>query len=130
MSQPPSAPHVGASEIERFRRRTLAGDELVAFAEHLDRCERCRQRVADSGDAAASGMLLEAGLGLSDRHPSEEDIHGYVNGTVDPERRADIQLHLEHCASCADEIRDLDRFAQHDRAASRRGWWSAGLAAA
>jgi anti-sigma factor RsiW len=132
MSAPGSAPHLTDGEIDRFRRRTLLADELVAFADHLAACDTCRVRVAPPADLAAAAMRFASALGLAESHVPEDDVHRYVDGTLDAVRRGEIEQHLEQCATCADEVVNLQHFARqtpHDR---RRGgaWWFSGLAAA
>ena len=132
MSAPGSAPHVTDGEIDRFRRRTLVADDLLAFADHLAACDPCRVRVAQPADLAAAAMRFASAVGLAESLVPEDDVHRYVDGTLDAVRRREIEEHLEQCATCADEIVNLQHFARqtpHDR--SRAGvWWLSGLAAA
>jgi hypothetical protein len=126
-----SSAHVSDGDIDRFRRGELPPPLLIAFGRHVADCGPCRLRVADAGAAARAERAFESAVGLDGGHVPEDDIHGYVDGTLDAARRDEIDAHTAHCASCAEEIRDLRQFA-HAGPARGRGsaWWYAGLAAA
>jgi hypothetical protein len=132
MTSRDSSAHLTGGEIDRFRRRALAPGELVAIADHLAGCGDCRARVATPADVAAAGSQFETAIGVAESHVPEDDVHAYVDGTLDSARRVEVEAHLEQCAMCADEIKNLQQFARQDRAGSRGPafWWSAGLAAA
>jgi anti-sigma factor RsiW len=48
---------------------------------------------------------------MQGQHIEFERLIAYVEGRVDAEERAAIELHLEHCARCADDSAWLRRFA-------------------
>jgi hypothetical protein len=132
MTAPGSSAHVTDSDIERFRGRELPAGALVVFADHLGTCGQCRARLATSHDLASAERAFDSAIGVSDSHVPEDDVHAYVDGRLDAMRRRRIDAHLERCASCAEEMRDLQRFAADGHAVhGRRGtWWYIGLAAA
>jgi hypothetical protein len=126
------SPHLTRGDIARFASGALAGSELIVFTDHLATCAECRARVAGPADVAAARTRFEAAIGLADGHVDEDDVHAYVDGRLDVARRSEIDAHLAQCASCADEIRDLQSFAGQagGTRAGRVSWWFAGLAAA
>lgn len=132
MTEPGSSAHVTDTDIQRFRRRELPGGALVVFADHLGSCDQCRERLANRREVAAAETSFDAAVGLSDNHVPEDEVHAYVNGTLDAARRRWVDNHLERCTSCAEEIGDLQRFAgaDHERRGGRGTWWYIGLAAA
>lgn len=106
------SPHVSDAEIDLFRRRQLPATALVPFSDHLAGCAECRARVSATVDPTAAAAALNAQLGLADDpHVPESDIHAYVDGGGDPERRAWIASHIAECPACAQEVRDLAEFA-------------------
>ncbi len=107
-------------------------EDLLAFDAHLAKCADCRARAATPADSANARARFETAIGLADPHVPEGDVHAYVDGTLDASRRGEVEDHLEHCASCADEIRDLQQFVGQPRASHSRRltWWYVGLAAA
>jgi hypothetical protein len=123
--------HVSDADIEHFSRRTLPGQALIPFADHVAECEECRQRVNAHrlSDARAGGVVDEV-LGVG-AHVPEDDLHAYVGGHLSLEQRTAIDEHLDNCAACAEEVRDLQEFAATFRvAAPQRPRWVAPLAAA
>ena len=131
MTVPPT--HVTDADIERFRRRQLPGDALVPFADHLASCADCRRRVAEGTDVAGAWGVLQESLGVGgDDHVAESEIHAFVDGSLDADRRGEISTHLARCSACAEEARDLQGFAaQFGRPAwLQRPWTYGALAAA
>jgi len=124
--------HVADADIERFLRRQLPGDALVAFADHLAECGECRSRVAARGDAASASAALQDGLGVDeDPHLADSEIQAFVDGSVDAERRAAISAHLAECPACAEEVRELSEFAaEFNRSPQSRSPWMYGALAA
>ncbi|MCU1382462.1 MAG: hypothetical protein JWL71_1159 [Acidobacteria bacterium] len=124
--------HVTDADIERFGRRQLGADRLVAFGDHLAGCAACRIRVAAQGDTAAAAAALQEALGIAeDGHVPESEIHAFVDGGVDAERRAAISAHLAECPRCAEDVRDLSDFAATFAHRSRRSFpWVYGTFAA
>jgi hypothetical protein len=113
--------HVTDVDIERFRERRLPGHALVAFTDHLASCGDCRRRVAEGADVARAWGPLQDALGVSgDGHVAESDIHAFVDGSLDADKRGDVSAHLAHCAACAEEIRDLQELAAQ---LGRPAWW-------
>ena len=78
------------------------------------RCQTCR---TDSG----SGRTITL---------AKMNIQAFVDGGLDPERRAAISAHLAECGACAHDVRDLSEFAATFRRKPARRWTYAGLAAA
>ena len=77
--------------------------------------------------------LLRSYLDPDDEHPDLEDVlFRYADGTLDRQRRADVEAHLEHCARCRE---DVDDAVAAQRSIDRRrrapiGWLiAAGVAA-
>src|SRR5689334_20656613 len=104
------SPHVSDAEIDLFRRRQLPARALVPFSDHLAGCAECRARVSAAGPegsayTTAAAAALNAELGLADDlHVPESDIHAYVDGGLDPERRAWVASHIADCPACAEEV--------------------------
>jgi len=132
MSRPEPSAHLTAPQIDRFRRGVLAPGELLALSDHLESCAVCRAGAATPAEVVDASRQLDAALDLPGSHVPEEDVHGYVDGTLDAVRRSEVEDHLEYCLSCSAEIRDLKQFArQHSNARVRRAsWWYAGIAMA
>src|SRR6266480_3975779 len=51
--------------------------------------------------------LLRSYLDPDDEHPDLEDLlFRHADGTLDGERRAEVEAHLEHCARCREDAGD------------------------
>jgi hypothetical protein len=76
--------------------------------------------------------LLRSYLDVDEEHPDAEEIlFRYVDGTLDSERRADVEAHLEECARCREDVADLEE--THRTIGRRRhpiSWLIAAAAAA
>jgi hypothetical protein len=46
----------------------------------------------------------------SDAHLSEEERHGLADGSLPPDRRADVETHVAACAECAGDVARLQAF--------------------
>lgn len=105
----------------------------MPFADHLSSCADCRRRVAEGTDVAGAWGVLQEALGVGgDDHVAESEIHAFVDGSLDADRRGEISTHLARCSACAEEARDLQGFAaQFGRPAwLQRPWTYGALAAA
>ena len=128
-----ASPHVTNADIGRFLRRTLPAADLVRFSDHLAECVDCRRRAGAPIDPMVVAAAFADGPGFDeDAHVPEADIHAFVEGRLDGDRREAISAHLEACPACADDIRDLTAFAATFGRASgrRRSPWTYGVLAA
>jgi hypothetical protein len=127
-----ASPHLTDAQIDRFRRGELSPGEVIALGDHLAGCLDCRGRVAAGANLLTDTAVLLDTLGIEDDgHIPEPDIQGFVDGRLDPQRRADISAHLESCDSCAAEVRDLADFAnEFSRSPRPRPRWTYGMLAA
>jgi hypothetical protein len=127
-----SESHVTDEEIDRLGRRELTPTELMRFADHVAACGDCRQRLSRRRGVETAEIALDRALSDPVDHVPEPDIHAFVDGRLDAARRRDIAGHLDRCAACAEEVRDLQQFAAADRSRARfrPAHWYGGLAAA
>ena len=109
------APHLSTQRVEEYLQRVLPAADLLAVDNHLAACEECRLRV---------GANIEAGTVLSDFHHrlvsdvpeiesdhlSYEQLEALVDSELKKDERDALQIHLEVCESCAEEVTDLRAF--------------------
>jgi anti-sigma factor RsiW len=109
------APHLSTQRAEEYRQRVLPEEELLAVDNHLAACEECRQRV---------GANIEIETVLSDFHRrlvsdvpeieadhlSYEQLETLVDSELKTTERDALQIHLEGCESCAEEVNELRAF--------------------
>ncbi|MEP6783268.1 MAG: hypothetical protein ABI983_06330 [Acidobacteriota bacterium] len=114
--------HLSDIEIERFCRRSLLADELVAFTDHLGDCADCRSRAVAAGDARTAMASIETAVGRVD-HVPDDKLRAFVDGGPDPDWRREISSHLAPCSQCADELQDLQAFALEMQSRQYRSPW-------
>jgi hypothetical protein len=81
--------------------------ELADFVEHYPRCADC---------AAEVRAWTEVHLALAGRHPAPAELLAHRDGTLAAEMRPGVAQHVASCASCAEELRALERFDRTARA--------------
>ncbi|MBI3653297.1 MAG: zf-HC2 domain-containing protein [Acidobacteria bacterium] len=102
--------HLSAQLMERFRARQLDSQELQAVAQHLAVCEACRAAIQQSSATNAAIHFLRADLqrqDLASAHLVYEQLAAYVDAALNTAEGAIVKQHLEVCADCANQVREL-----------------------
>ena len=105
--------HLSPVQIEDWRRRRLAPNELLRADDHLAGCVECRQRIETALSHGAGEMALYAQLSAYadvSSHLSFEQRAGYVDGLLTGDERQMVFDHLVACARCAMVVDDLRAF--------------------
>src|SRR5437773_1874779 len=91
-------------------------------------CERLRERTMSETEQNREAVrkLVEQLAAFEPSHPTFDEMAGYVDGTLDAISREIVSTHVEDCARCRRELRDLSAFARP----RRRHWIGWGAAAA
>jgi len=101
--------HLSMQQIERYRQRALSPAELLAADDHIAVCAPCRQQLAEA--MRASFSFVRAGDVVSEpEHLEYEQLAAYVDSALDEVDREIVESHLELCAACVAEVRDLRAF--------------------
>jgi hypothetical protein len=118
-------------EIDAFLRRELEAPRLLQIADHIAECENCRKKLARRKDALPAKTSVERDLQKLVEHITEEELQQYVTGKLDLARIRSIDGHLQRCAQCIAEVRDLRKFAASPAAANTQprmqSAWRAGI---
>jgi RNA polymerase sigma factor (sigma-70 family) len=114
--------HLDRQQLDRFRQRTMAAEELLQAGDHLNECAECRDRLGESIDWRAPlfgdpERLPDAGGRLS-LHLSFEQLAGYIDLTLADVARTRVDSHLRECRACLEELRDLAELASELRDAT------------
>ena len=109
--------HLSTEVVERFHQQALKPGDKREIYQHIIVCELCRKRIVTPRvEKAALSSLIEQLVGERDEEPYHlpfELIAGYVEETLDRIDRATAEMHIEDCAECAAEVKDLrDSLAQ------------------
>ncbi|HYC88176.1 MAG TPA: hypothetical protein VEO54_03120 [Thermoanaerobaculia bacterium] len=102
-----SSAHLTERTLERFARRELPPDELLAAGRHLSECEECRGRAGATDPAALRAALRPDPAEPAHLDP-ETELIPYACGTADAATREIVETHAEACASCRADLRDLE----------------------
>ena len=141
--------HLTQNEVGDYCRRQLCPAALLKVADHIGKCESCRQRIENelSTDEAffalrteVFGAGEEAFLMMPRSHATAEQAAGYVDGSLAHEELQMVADHLSRCELCALAVEDVDAFRYRitssiDREyqpavapASMNSWWKAAVA--
>ena len=108
--------HLSAQTIERFHRRQLPPEDLLAADDHLAGCAACRLGANEnvSGDKAFGSLRadLRGAVREESDHLSDEQLTAFVDNELDAVDREIVESHLEICARCEAETEDLRAFRE------------------
>jgi hypothetical protein len=107
--------HLSEEQIERYRAQTLAPAEKLLVARHLAVCNQCNVRPRLMASSPAAFAALRKNL----RPRAREDLHhldyelmeAYVDERADAIDTEIVESHIELCADCAAELKELHTFA-------------------
>src|SRR5260370_29697390 len=103
--------HLATEIVERFHQKAVGTDDRRVIYDHILNCEPCRRRIVDSRREAValqalSGHLLAA-KNDEPYHLDYQVIDAYVENRLDKVDRSTAELHLDVCAECSADVRDL-----------------------
>ena len=108
--------HFSVSDVEQYRRGSVAPEELLALDDHLASCGACRVRLAEVERCGEVLSSLRSGLqdlaAFDAGHLSFEELSAYVDGSLDPVEVEMTESHLAVCRDCESEMRDLTGFSE------------------
>jgi len=103
--------HLSPVQLEDWRRRRLAPEELLGADEHLAECAECRRHVESALDTDAVALYAELAADAAvGTHPSFDESAAYVEGLLGGEERRVVEDHFASCARCAPLLADLRAF--------------------
>lgn len=104
--------HLTEKQVALYRQNALEASEWFQVGEHLAQCDACRLQVRE-GNARSIRALAEdlvAATLEEESHLDYEDMVAYVHGTADEVIRGLVETHLQHCAACVEQVKDLRAF--------------------
>ena len=108
--------HYTRRQIEKFQALALETSEMVKIAEHLADCGLCHslyQEVFRSDpDYAPFSISLSPEDWFKDDHLEYEDLMAIIDNEYDDEYLDILNIHLNVCARCREDLRDLTEFLQ------------------
>jgi len=108
--------HLSISQVRAYVRGALHPSTLVGIDDHLGACAACRAALARESDASFGAEAFARALAAPETRPESphlgfDHLRGAVDDTLTAFDREWIDAHLALCVMCAEELRDLDRFA-------------------
>ena len=108
--------HLSLVQVRAYVRGALHPSTLVTIDDHLEGCAACRAALARESDASFGAEAFGRALAMPDARPESphltfEHLRGAVDGTLGPVDAEWVEAHAGLCMMCAEELRDLQRFA-------------------
>lgn len=114
-----AAEHLSQNQLDGYGAKTLNSEELLTVDRHLASCDACHDRLT-----RMSANVFDRSHELAIEEPFHLDydqhIAPYVDGTVNEIDREIVESHVALCASCAEDLRDLQQFSRETVPASPR----------
>ena len=108
--------HLSLVQVRAYVRGALHPSTLVTIDDHLEGCAACRAALARESDASFGAEAFGRALATPDARPESphltfEHLRGAVDGTLGPVDAEWVEAHTDLCIMCAEELRDVQRFA-------------------
>ena len=107
--------HLSAETLRQYQQRVLSAEALLSADDHLANCPRCQNQLELSVQTVAAVTALRtdfAATRAAAAHLSFEQLTGWLEQTLDTAERKQAAAHLQDCTACADELADLQDFAE------------------
>ena len=106
--------HFTDEQVARYKQRQVTPVELLAMDDHLAECDDCYVRCSREEEREERfGSVYRhfvSSVGEDPKHPSYEELSAHANGEGPPESRRQVDLHLESCSRCRDDVQNLLAF--------------------
>ena len=108
--------HLSLVQVHAYVRGALHPSTLVTIDDHLEGCAACRAALARESDASFGAEAFGRALAAPEARPESphlafEHLRGAVDGTLGAADAEWVDAHTGLCMMCAEELRDLERFA-------------------
>ena len=108
--------HVSTSRMERFCLSGLPEADLAVITEHLTQCQPCHELFADTlktqRGASPIRFTLEPEFWLKHEHVDFDQLVALADNKLDTTDREMIDIHLNTCATCREDVRSFLAFRQ------------------
>jgi hypothetical protein len=102
--------HLEDDDLQRFASGQLGAQALLAADDHLAVCRECRSRLSPIASRAPA-LARHLSQPMAPAHLQYEQLEAYVDRTMNALDREICDTHLEDCADCAEDLRDLQSAA-------------------
>jgi hypothetical protein len=108
--------HITTSRMERFCERALDQAELTSLAHHLKGCDKCSKDFVATLKRQKGTSTLRLNLSpdfwLRNEHLDYDHLLEFTDNKLDASDTEQINLHLESCASCKEDVRSFLAFRE------------------
>jgi hypothetical protein len=99
--------HPTETEMDAYRNRTASPEQLLAINDHIFECDQCFRLVDSPEKVQAAYEAANKYVLLGVEHLDYNQVEGYVDGTLDVEKRESVAVHIKDCKECAREVREI-----------------------
>jgi hypothetical protein len=108
--------HNPDKQMEAFCARALKVSEMTAIAEHIASCSACQRLFQETlkkekGDKPVSISLSPADW-FRHEHLDYDQLESFAENRLDAEETAIVNLHLETCAVCREDVESFVKFRE------------------
>ena len=115
-----SAEHVTEETLGRLSTGELDPAEVVAILRHIDRCDGCAALARASAEGSERAVQSWLASSAPESHlDCDSQIVPFIRGSLAAADREIVESHLDDCAMCASEVRDLRRMLARPVSRSR-----------
>ena len=108
--------HVAKAEMERFCAKTLPEAELLSIGQHIAQCEGCHVQFAEElrRHNASTGVAftLAPEFWFQHDHIDFDQLVGIAEKNLDNLQQEIVNIHLEACEKCHEDVRSFLEFRQ------------------
>lgn len=112
--------HITSQELHLASEGAIKSQSLLEISQHLDTCAECARRAEGLVDLEGLAGTLRDALAV-DEHPGMPELTAYAGDELDAAAREWVDVHLEGCARCREDVADL-REEQESLGGGWRKW--------
>jgi len=98
--------HITSQEMHLASEGAIDPDSLLEISRHLDACALCSRRAGELVDADALAAAVRDAIS-ADEHPGMAELTAYAEDEIDDSAREWVEVHLESCVRCREDVADL-----------------------
>ncbi len=108
--------HIPDEQMEAFCARTLEVSEMDDIAEHIAACSRCQWLFQETLKREGGDKPIAISLSPADwfrhEHLDYDQLESFAENRLDAEETAIVNLHLETCVVCREDVRSFLEFRE------------------
>jgi hypothetical protein len=114
--------HIKIQTMKSYWERSLKPGEIIAIVKHMEACSDCRrvyQEISQEMNVQHPiSLILSTALMFKHEHLEYDQLVSLADKTLDEEDRQILDIHLQDCEGCRDDLRVFLEFRQQIDAAA------------